>query len=234
MLSLLPAGSFFAMGLAWLVLVGISLLARLGPVTMIRGSFVALPFMLAAVPLIVTREGEPIGELDLGLFTLTISGEGLRLFATVLFKSWVSVQAAVLLTFTTTFHDLVDALRALRLPRLMVAVIALMYRYLGVLTDEASRMLRARAARSAVVAGRGGGPVRWRAKVVGGMVGALFIRSYERSERVYAAMKARGFDGEFRSISGRPLRTVEWLVLAVPLGAMVCFEVSAHAWMPRV
>lgn len=220
--------------MVWLVLVAVSYVAKLGPVRMVRGSFIALPFTLAAVPLIVTRDGDPLGSVDLGLFTLTISGEGLRLFGTVLLKSWISVQAAVLLTFTTTFHDLVDALRQLRLPRLMVAVIALMYRYLGVLTGESSRMLRARAARSASIDGRGGGSLRWRAKVVGGMVGALFIRSYERSERVYAAMKARGFDGEFRALGGDPLRGREWVALALPLFAMLCFEVSAHAWLPRV
>lgn len=222
------------MALAWTALAVTSIVARLGPLRMLRGSLVALPFALAALPLIVTRGGEPIGSVDLKLFTLTASGEGLRLFATVLVKSWVSVQAAVLLTSTTTFHDLVDGLRALRLPRLMVAVIALMYRYLGVLTGEASRMLRARAARSAVIGHRGGGSTVWRAKVVGGMVGALFIRSYERSERVYAAMQARGFDGEFRALRGRKFDTGDWVALGLPLAALVCFEAGSHAWLPRL
>ena len=88
----------------------------------------------------------------------------------------------------------------------MVAIISFMYRYLGVIGDEAARMNRARAARSADRGGRGaGGSLRWRAGVTGSMVGSLFLRSYERSERIYAAMQARGFDGELRYLAGPPL-----------------------------
>ncbi len=65
-----------------------------------------------------------------------------------------------------------------------MSTISFMYRYLAVLSDEASRLVRARASRSADLTGHGGGSIRWRAGVVGGMVGSLFIRSYERSERV--------------------------------------------------
>ena len=142
--------------------------------------------MLAALPLVFTRGGPALAVVDLGPITLTISEEGLRMFTTIALKSWISVQAALLLAFTTPFHDLVDALRELRLPRIMVAIISFMYRYLGVLGDEAGRMNRARAARSAERPGpgrRAGGTLRWRASVTGAMVGSLFLRSYERSER---------------------------------------------------
>ena len=78
-----------------------------------------------------------------------------------------------------------------------MAIISFMYRYLAVLGGEAGRMNRAKA----VAIGRrrrvgGGGSLRWRAGVTGSMVGSLFLRSYERSERIYAAMLARGFQGE--------------------------------------
>ncbi|MEX1104072.1 MAG: cobalt ECF transporter T component CbiQ, partial [Dehalococcoidia bacterium] len=197
-ISLLPVASFLALAVALAALTTLSVVARLGPVRLARGAFVALPFLFAAFPLIFTKTGDPLGDIDLGLFTLTVSGEGLRLFATIAFKSWVSVQAALLLTFTTPFPEIVEALRRLRVPKLMVAIISFMYRYLAVLTDEASRMMRARSARSASTNGRAGGSIRWRAKVVGGMVGSLFLRAYERSERIYAAMQSRGFTGELR------------------------------------
>ena len=73
-----------------------------------------------------------------------------------------------------------------------MATISFMYRYLFVLVDEAMRLQTARDARS-VGAGR---TLFWRAKVLGGMIGCLFIRSYERSERIYAAMLSRGYAGE--------------------------------------
>jgi cobalt/nickel transport system permease protein len=162
---------------------------------------------------------------------LTISGEGLRLFSTIALKSWVSVQVALLLTFTTPFHDLLDALRELRAPHILVAIIGFMYRYLAVLGDEASRLIRARASRSAEAAGRrAGGSIAWRAKVTGQMVGTLFLRSYGRSERIYAAMVARGFEGTFRHMELRPIRRAEWIAFGLGLAGLGSYLLAAHLW----
>lgn len=199
-----------------------------------RSAIFALPFVLAALPLVVTRPEDPLLTVVLGPFPLTISGEGLRQFTTIALKSWVSVQVALLLSFTTPFHELVDALRELRLPRIMVAIIGFMYRYLDVLADEATRMSRARAARSAARSGAGGGSLRWRATVTGRMVGSLFLRSYERSERIYAAMQARGFDGEFRHLAGPPLRPAELVAAGTTLVAIVAFLIAGQLWLPHV
>lgn len=188
--------------------------------------------MLAAFPLIFTRSGEPLGTLELGPLALTVSGEGLRMFTTIALKSWVSVQAALLLAFTTPFHELVDALRELRMPRILVAIIGFMYRYLGVMSDEASRMMRARAARSADPDGRGGGSIRWRAAVVGNMVGSLFLRSYERSERIYGAMQARGFDGEFHYLKGPPISRRELLLFVILLAAIAAYALIGIVALP--
>jgi len=231
--SLLPVGAWLALGLAWLAVVALSVVARLGPTRTARRAFLAAPFLLAALPLVFTRPENPLGTIVLGPLTLTISGEGLRQFATIALKSWVSVQAALLLAFTTPFHDLIDGLRQLRLPRIMVAIISFMYRYLAVLSEEATRMGRARASRSAALAGRGGGSIAWRARVSGAMVGSLFLRSYERSERIYAAMQARGFEGEFRHLHSRSLRPAEVVALGAALLLCVMFTLAAHLWLPR-
>jgi cobalt/nickel transport system permease protein len=222
-----------ALAIAWLGLVGLSTLARLGPLRLARSAFFALPFVLAALPLVFTRPGDPLGTFAIGPLALTASGQGLREFATIALKSWVSVQAALLLSFTTPFPDLVEALRRLRVPRLLVAIIGFMYRYLAVLSGEASRLNRARQSRSAVVEGRGGGNIRWRAKVVGGMVGSLFLRSYERSERVYAAMQARGFDGELRSMGGHALTPADWAAFLAMAAAIVALAVAGQLILPR-
>jgi cobalt/nickel transport system permease protein len=209
-------------------------MAHIGPLRPARAALLALPFVLAAFPLIFTRSGDPLGTIDIGPVTLTISGEGLRMFTTIALKSWVSVQAALLLAFTTPFHDLVDALRELRVPRIFVAIIGFMYRYLGVMTDEASRMMRARSARSADPDGRGGGTIRWRAAVVGNMVGSLFLRSYERSERIYGAMQARGFDGEFHYLKGPPLSRRELATFLVLLVAIIAYAVVGALMLPTL
>lgn len=227
-------GSFLALGVAWLVLVTCSATAGLGPFRLSRAAVVALPFTLAALPLIFTLPGETLATLQLGPLTLTVSAEGLRRFLTIAIGSWLSVQVALLLAFTTPFHDLVDALRELHLPRVMIAIISFMYRYLAVLSDEASRMIRARDARSAAGASGGGGSIRWRATVAGRMVGSLFLRAYERSERVYAAMQARGFEGEFRHLRARALARSDIAALVLGIALLAGWAVVAIAWLPRL
>jgi cobalt/nickel transport system permease protein len=231
-ISLVPIGGFASLAIAWAGLALASTIARLGPFRLSRGAFIAVPFLLAAVPLIFVRPGNPIGSIG----PLTVSGEGLVMFATIALKSWLSVQAALLLTFTTPFHDLVDAMRDLRIPRILVAIIGFMYRYLAVIGDEASRMLRARSARSATAAAgsdHGGGSLAWRARVTGGMVGSLFLRSYERSERIYAAMQARGFEGTFRHLSSHRVAPGAWVAFAALLAVLVGFELAAHLVLPH-
>jgi cobalt/nickel transport system permease protein len=234
-ISLLPIGSALAFVIVWLVLVACSATAGLGPFRLSRSAVIALPFTLAAFPLVFTLPEQVLGTVALGPLDLTISAEGLRRFLTIAVGSWLSVQVALLLAFTTPFHDLIDALRELRLPRILISIISFMYRYLAVLADEGSRMLRARDARSAGARdGKGGGSIRWRATVTGRMVGSLFLRAYERSERIYAAMQARGFEGEFRHLRTRPLHRVEIIWLAGLLLAFAAWAGFAVTWLPRL
>jgi cobalt/nickel transport system permease protein len=206
--------------------------AQLGTFRAARASFVALPFILAAFPLIFTRPEDPLGQLVIGPITLTVSGLGLALFATIAAKSWISVQAALILAMTTPFHELIDGLRAMRLPPIMVSIVGFMYRYLAVLSDEARRLMRARDSRSADPTGRGGGSIRWRAGVTGRMAGTLFLRSYERSERVYAAMQARGFEGELRHMHARTMTRAEVVVGIVVGIVLVLFVLGATYAVP--
>jgi cobalt/nickel transport system permease protein len=180
----------------------------------------AFPFVLAAFPVVLTTEGPSILSLSLGGWALSASLPGLVRFASLALKSWISVQAAILLAASTPFPDLLVAMRAVRIPRLLVAIFGLMWRYLFVLADEALRLMRARAARSGVSAETGvkrGGGVLWRARVTGGMAGNLFVRSIDRSDRIYQAMLSRGYDGEVRALPLQEFRPVDWLVLTAGL-----------------
>lgn len=199
---LLPDGAWPAFLMAWGLVLVAGRLADVGPRYLVTRSFVALPFALAAVTVIFAVPGRPVGEWALGPWILVATDAGLTRFASIVIRSWLSVQGAILLTTTTSFPELMHALHRLRVPATVVAVISFMYRYLFVLVDEAQRMLRARTSRSARPVGttRAGGSILWRAGVAGNMVGHLFLRSYERSERVYSAMLARGYTGEFLTI----------------------------------
>ena len=177
----------------------------IGIVRVFLRSLIALPFILIALPTVFTKPGAPAFDLFLGLFTLTATVEGMEFFSSVLIKSWASVTAAVLLTSTTPALSLLSALRSLKIPEILVTVVLLMYRYLFVLVEEAQRMLRARAARSASVGPNAGGSLIWRAKGAGSMAGSLFVRTLDRSERIYMAMLSRGYDGDIRQQFTAPL-----------------------------
>ncbi len=84
---------------------------RPGPFRLSRSAVIALPFALAAFPLVFTVQEQIITTITIGPLDLTISAEGLRRFLTIMIGSWLSVQVALLLAFTTPFHDLIDALR---------------------------------------------------------------------------------------------------------------------------
>ena len=112
---------------------------------------------------------------------------GWRLFLFLIAKSTLCLLVMVLLSNTTPFAALLRVLKAARMPGLLVTTLSLMYRYLFVLADEAQRMKRARLSRTF-------SPHRsrdWHARAT--VVSQLFIRSSERAERIYGAMRARGW-----------------------------------------
>ena len=226
-IALTPERAWPAYPALWTLVAGLGALAGLSAGRLARLGSVALPFMLAAVPLLFTMPGETLA-IDGGI---AISQAGLARFTAILLKSWLSVQVALLLAMTTPFNDLVWALGSLRVPGTLVTLIAFMVRYLSTLSDEAGRLLRARAARSARAEGRpAGGSLWWRARVAGGMVGNLFLRSYERSERVYAAMVARGYAGEMRQLAPPALTWRAVMAGAVPLAILGLIQLAARVW----
>ncbi len=215
--ALVPPGAWAVYVLLLAAVVSVEVLSELGVGYVWRRAVVALPFVLAALPVMFTLPGDPLVRLTIGPWALAISAQGLERFVSVGIKSWLSVQMAIVLAGATPFPDLLAAMRALRIPRLLVAIIGLMWRYLFVLVDEALRLMRAREARSGHAAepgARPGGTLIWRARVTGGMAGNLFLRSFDRAERIYAAMAARGYDGEVRLLPAPPVPAGQWLVLA--------------------
>ncbi len=172
-------------------------LSRVEWAIVFRRALVALPFALAAAPLVFTGAG-PFQSFEVcGYILFQYNPAGLVRFTSILIKIWLSIQAAILLNATTSFTDLTDGLDQIGIPDIFVAIFALMWRYLFVIVQEAERMMQARASRSSRLPGSpcGGNTIIWQASVVGRMMGSLFLRSLERSDRVYAAMQARGYDG---------------------------------------
>lgn len=217
LIALLPMGAFGVyVGFFMLVMAG-ALVARIDPLSVLKRSLVALPFAGAAISLIFTVPGPSLGTVP--LLDWSISATGLIRFASIMFKSFISVQVAVLMMQTTHFTDMLWAFGALRVPRVLVAIVSFMYRYLFVLADEALRLTRARDSRSATIGGSSSTvrSIGFRAKTAGRMIGNLFLRSYDRSERVYQAMVSRGYHGELRQLDTPSLTPRDIAVGVTPL-----------------
>jgi cobalt/nickel transport system permease protein len=114
--------------------------------------------------------------------------------ASILIKNGLAVMTMILLAGTTPFPRLLAGLRRLGLPPVLVATLQFMERYRHVLVEEVDRMATARRARTF---GRRG-KLSW--SLLGGLIGLLFLRAFERAERVHDSMIARGWDGTIRSL----------------------------------
>jgi cobalt/nickel transport system permease protein len=164
-------------------LIAIATLARVPARTIWARARVVLPLVLfVALFLPFVRRGE---RIDLG--PISVSREGLETFATVSAKAILGTLSAVILGATTSFPDVLHALERLKAPKLLVLIAAFMYRYLFTIIDEVQRM-------RAALAARGYAPKHaLQAQAIGRVATALFLRTYERAERVHLAMLARGW-----------------------------------------
>lgn len=151
--------------------------------------FLVATVVLARIPVgFVARRLLLLEPLVLGVaFLSLLQPQGPRIFTGIVVKSTLCLLTVIVLASTTPFAALLRVLRQLHVPAILVTTLALLYRYLFVLVDEAQRLQRARASRTF----RGGRARLWRS--LGATLGMLFVRSTERAERIYAAMCARGW-----------------------------------------
>lgn len=188
-----PLNRWQAFALYFALVAVLIFLSRLPLLYVLKRSLVIVPFvLLIAVFNLFFKQGEVIGGFDIWLWRVSITREGLLIFCGCLVKAWLSILSLILLSSTTPFTKLLGGMEQLGLPKVMVMILSFMYRYIFVLTDEVMRMKQARDSRNF------GGRRLWQIKTMGNMIGTIFIRSYERAERVYAAMLARGFEGQIR------------------------------------
>ncbi|MFC1846900.1 cobalt ECF transporter T component CbiQ [Chloroflexota bacterium] len=206
---LAPTASWEAYGLFFAIIAVPVLFSRVPLPYILRRSLVIIPFvLLVAIFIPFFKEGEVAATANLWGWHISLTRSGLELMGSILAKSWLSILGLVLLTSTTAFPQLLKGMERLHIPGVMVMLLSFMYRYIFLLTDEVMRMKQARDSRSF------GGKRLWQVKTVGNMIGTLFIRSYERGERVYASMVARGFDGHSRTLDSLHFRRMDAVFIA--------------------
>jgi cobalt/nickel transport system permease protein len=195
------------------------LIGAIATVSRIRLGFIGLrllaiaPFVLFAflIPFVATGETIEIGFVE-------VSVAGLWGAWNILIKAVLGASVSILLTATTEVADIIRGLAVLHVPTLFISIATFMIRYLELISDELGRMRIA-------MASRGYDP-RWISQMrpIAASAGALFVRSYERGERIHSAMVSRGFNGEMPTLERPPVARSQWLAV---LTVVVTFAVVA-------
>ncbi len=200
------------------LLAGIWFAARIPPGWILRRSVIEAPFVVLAVLLPFTG-----GEPRLEWLGLSLSEPGLLGAWNILIKGTLGVLTSLTLAATTPLRDLLIGLQRLRAPALVITIATLMLRYIDVIAAEARRMRLARIS-------RGHDPrFLWQIGATARGVGSLFVRSYERGERVHLAMLSRGWAGEMPRLTDDVTTARHWRLGLAPVG--IALALAATGWM---
>jgi cobalt/nickel transport system permease protein len=217
-----PPATWYSFVFYLAIVAAMVLLSRVPVLYIFKRSLLILPFIgIIAISVPFMKQGEVIGSITIWSWKISVTQTGLELFAGILLKAWLSALSLILLTATTRVVDLLKGLEQLRVPRILIMIISFMYRYIFVLTDDMMRMKQARDSRNF------GGRRMWQIKTLGNMIGILFVRSYERGERIYSAMLSRGYDGQTRTLRKLKLQTADFAFGIVSLGIII----SSYFWI---
>lgn len=190
---LTPPEAFLKFGAYFALVLTLIFISRvpIGYVLVRVGTIIPFVVLVAAfVPFF--KEGEVAGSWSFGNYKLKITYSGLWVLWNVSCKALLSCIVMIILISTTRFPLLLKGLEHLKFPKVFVMLLAFMYRYIFVLLDEGMRMSRAMVIRSTKDGGIGT-RIGIKTRATGWLISSLFVRAYERSERVYQAMCSRGF-----------------------------------------
>jgi cobalt/nickel transport system permease protein len=213
-----PREAFWAFGVYAVMVMGLATVARIPPGFVLKRMVFEVPFVLFAVLMPFLGGGERTE-----VFGLSLSVEGLWGAWNILAKATLGVAISIVVAATTTMPEFVRGFEGLHMPRVLVSTSSFMVRYFDVIADEMRRMRIARESR--------GYDPRWiwQAKAVAVSAGALFIRAYERGERVYLSMLSRGYEGAMPRVDDTVATPAMWVsAMLVPASAAV---VMVLAWM---
>lgn len=213
-----PRGAWPAFAAYGALLAAALAAARIPARLVARRAVVEVPFVVFALLLPLVAAGP-----SLAFGPLALSRPGLEAAGTLLAKATLGVVAAILLAATTPPRDLLAGLDRLHLPRTLVAIGSFMLRYVAVVAADLHRMRLARESRGE----RGGAPARLAGVAAG--VGTLFVRSYERGERVHHAMLARGYTGRMPAPDGASASLAQWSTAALLPAAAVAVLLASWA-----
>jgi cobalt/nickel transport system permease protein len=210
-----PREAFAVFGGYLLLLAVVWAIARIPPRWMAVRALIEAPFVVLAVLLPFTGPDPRVDVLGLDL-----SAEGLLAAWNIVVKGTLGVLTSLTLAATTPLRDLLLGLARLRVPPLVLTIATLMLRYVDVIAGEARRMRLARIS-------RGHDPrFLWQAGATARGIGALFVRSYERGERVHLAMLSRGWTGAMPALSEARTTRRQWATGLAPVAVAAALALT--------
>lgn len=156
-----------------------------------RVAIVFLYPLFVSVFIPFANDGTVVASMDLRLFTITVTDNGLSIFYTVLIKAFLSVLIISSLVLSTGERELFHGLRKIKVPAIMVSIIFLMYRYIFLIREES------RTGRMAINSRIFKKSYHTVNKRLAFLMGNMLIKSFDRAENIYRSMESRGFTGEF-------------------------------------
>ncbi len=214
--ALTPREAFWAFALDATVVFGVLVVAGLPWRPIVRRLAVIVPFLSFAALLPFIAGGDRVD-----LAGIALSRAGLWGSWNVAAKGLLGAAAAIIVSATTPVPDLLRGLQSMRVPTVVVGIISFMFRYLDVLAAQLQRM------RTAMIARCHDPRWAWQAKPIATSAGTLFVRSYERGERVHGAMLARGFDGTLPPLQPNHAPQPRSISALLPGGVAACLLVAA-------
>jgi cobalt/nickel transport system permease protein len=216
----IPMGDFFSLSKHFILICILIGLVRVSISSLLKKCLVLFPFVILVAAFIpFLREGKVLVEFALFFLNVRLTEEGLILFFMVSTKAILSFLTLTILMIICPFPQLLKALQWLKIPRILVVMLSMLYRYLFIIRDEAQRMMLARNIRYF------GGYYRKQPCILGNMVGSIFIRTYERAERVYGAMLVRGYQGRVTNLQEFNITYKDFIFLLTTLIALISIHI---------
>ncbi len=144
-----------------------------------------------------------------------VTESGLALALGLMAKALAAISCMYFLSLTTPMLEVISALRRLRLPSLLLELMALIYRMIFIFMETAQAIYLAQSSRLGYIGLRGS------LKALGGLVSALFMRSYRKAEELYIALEARGYDGELVVLEEPRQHSIKWYIGIMGLNSLL-------------
>ncbi len=214
---LTPREAFWAFALYAGLMIGLSAIAGITPRFAARRMVIEVPFLLVAVLLPLVGGGPTLEFVGIQL-----SEPGLWDAWNILAKATLGLAVAVILGATTQVPEILVGLDGLRMPSIVTSIAGFMVRYIDVILSDWSRMRTAMTSR--------GHDARWIAQVgpIARTLGVMFVRTYERGERVYLAMRSRGYTGTMPTSAIPATPTAEWILGIALIAAVWAIAMAAQ------